>query len=139
MKIAVYLSIFLYFLRRLFRRVLAPARKLRRKPDSKYPCHINLFQTDSMGRLGRFYHVGPVLMLDERTRSAAEDYLEKNYGKVFSELGDWIVGIGTDDEDDGSFQDLLGQVPEEDRVLFKRECWKMIYVVKKAISWFENA
>ena len=139
MKVAVYLSIFLYFLRRLFRRVLAPARKLRRKPDSKYPCHINLFKIDSMWRLGRFYHVGPVLMLNERTRSAAEDYLDKNYGKAFSEMGDWITGIGTDDADDGSFQDLLEQVPEEDRVLFRRECWKMIYAVKEVISGMDNA
>ena len=139
MRIAVYLAIFIYFLRRLFRRVLAPARKLRRKPGSKYPCHINLFKIDDMGRLGRFYHVGQALMLNERTRSAAEDYLEKNYGKVFAEMGDWITGIGTDDEDDGRFQDLLGQVPEEDRVLFKRECWKMIYDIKKVISGMDNA
>ena len=139
MRFAIYLAIFLYFLRRLFRRVLAPARKLRRKPGRKYPCHINLCKIDEMGRLGRFYHVGPELMLNERTRSAAEDYLEKNYGKVFSEMGDWITGIGTDDEDDGSFQDLLGQVPEEDRVLFKRECRKMIYAVQKVISGMDNA
>ena len=134
----MYLAIFIYFLRRLFRRVLVPARKSRRKPGSKYPCHINLFQIDSMGRLGRFYHVGPELMLNERTRSAAEDYLEKNYGKVFSELGDWITGIGTDDEADGSFQDLLEQVPEEDRILFKQECRKMVFAVKKVISGLDR-
>lgn len=135
----MYLAIFIYFLRRLFRRVLVPARKARRKPGSKYPCHINLFQIDGMWRLGRFYHVGPVLMLNERTRSAAEDYLEKNYGKVFSELGDWITGIGTDDEDDGYFHELLDLVPDKERDRFLHLCQSMVFDVRKLISRMDNA
>jgi len=135
----VYLSIILYFLRRLFRRVMAPARKARLNPGKKYPCHINLFKIDDMGRLGRFYHVGSELMLNERLRSAAEEYLEKHYDRVFADNGGWTTGIGTDDADDGSFQELLDTMSVEQSAKFYKMCRTMVFDLKKFLARMENA
>ena len=140
MRTAVYLAIFLYFLRRLFRRLLTPPVKFPGKPGKKHPHHMNVYRLDEECRVcGKFYRIGGPLLIDDRTCAAAEQMLEKDFSREWDILGGWTVGIGTDFSSDGTWRELTAKIPEKDRARYFKLCAKMINAVDTVIERCENA
>lgn len=141
MRKAIYLSIFLWFVRRLLRKTLVPARKLRKATAvgvRKYPCHINVYQladgTDGTQFVPRFYRVGERLELDGMTSNSVDRYLQAEFGKAWLELGDWSVGIANDDTADGSWTALTDRIPAGKRDAYCRLCSRMISCVDSLLK-----